>query len=227
MAAVIGERGNESSADEPMYIHMYPNTSAKDDECENAIGTRMENICDELFDVSSIDYYKIVVRYDHPDVSHADSSDFFSSFDNWIAEQTNYGGEKGAHLGGAGGFTGGLADSGDGFGQTSFSTGNTCVVGTLDVKEFYSNLAIQEVLHTFIYHELVDDDLTKSGDTEHEHDLGHVYSDHSSSPMITSYEGDHTEHGQCDNAPGFLGYYTASLTSCTKEAVKITADQDT
>lgn len=227
MAMVVAERGDESSADEPMYIHMYPNTENQDAECENAIGTRMENICDELFDANSIDFYRIIVRYDHPDLSGGSKDAFWNDFQPWVNEETDYGYEMGAHLGVAGGFLGGTSEDADDFGQTSFSTGKPCIVGVAAGKELYSNLAIQEVLHTFIIYFLVDDNLTKSGDDEHEHDLGHVYDDHSASPMVTTYEGEHTDHGKCDNAPGHWDTYTASLTSCTKEGVKITADNET
>jgi hypothetical protein len=231
MGTVTGERGNESTADEPMYIHLYPNGTAFDSECENSISTRMKNICDELFDFNSIDYYKIIVRYDHPNLDSSSLDTYWNEFNDWYEAQ-NYDDEIGAHVGVTGNFDSGYADEAWYSGNSSFTQGDAAVLGTNSSKERFSNVAIQETLHTFIRGDLQGvQELIRDGPPEdgHEHDLGHVYSSgfHPVSPMATGYEGGHSTHGTCDKAPGWGNTYKASLTNCTKDAVGHTADKET
>lgn len=230
MSTLVATNGDETSADEPMYVHIYPDSSTEDDECEDYIGDHLGQVCGELYNVNAVDFYEVIIRYDHPklDPGTWDTASVYDAWETWLTG-AGYDDELGAHLHVADEYWGGGAEKVDGSGETAFSKSKPCVVGTDVNKDLkYTNAAIQETMHTFLWYDvLVEFDLVKSGDSVHEHDLGQTYNDHSVSPMATTYEGEHTQHGQCDNSPGFWGLYTPELTSCAEEGVEVTADFDT
>ena len=234
MATNISHRGDRSSADQPMYITLYPNSSNEDSVCENEIGNGLTTALDQLYEANATDYYQLDIRFDHPQKTDTAGVGYFHTKFREFWEEQYYNTEIGHHIAVSHEISGGESRSGNGGDQSAFVKSLTAVAGTekLDSedradKSFYKNVAIHEALHGFIDYENSDvDDMTKDGGKEHEHDLGHVWGDHSSSPMITAYEGIHTSHGTCDDAPGHWGFYSTDLTNCTKDAVGSTGYSD-
>lgn len=87
MSTLVAANGDESSATSPMYIYIYPNTSAEDDECQDYIGPHLGNICGELYTANSIDYYRVVIRYEYPGQPDPNYEDFYYDFKDWLIKK--------------------------------------------------------------------------------------------------------------------------------------------
>lgn len=210
--------GDLYSSNPPFNIYLYPNYPRNENEVKNTIANKLKDASQQLLEHGSIDFYDIEWVDDHPYIEHDKKKKAKKEFGNWLKNNgcdsdTNYHDLAGAHLLVSGKFKGGVANGADG---GAFVNCDWAVVGTdYHVGQYWGNLAIQEVLHLFLDNEEI------SGLTEgNEHDLGEVTDSHASTPMATSYEGQYSDRGSCDNAPGYWELYDQNLTSCTKDGVK-------
>lgn len=137
---------------------------------------------------------------------------------------SNFGSRTGAHCLVSGQIGNGVAQSAGENGVSAFGTSLAQVTGTgYGVKEYFANIAIQEVLHSFIKPL---GEVEKLYDNEGEHALGKIYGWGKASPMITSYENSHKNMGDCGTKNSFNQQYNPKPTSCTRDAVGLTADDD-
>lgn len=154
---------------------------------------------------------------------------------------TDYTQYHGVHVGVADGFDFANAEGFDT--KSAFAQGIRATVGTAGSSDKYKNFGAQEPLHCWIDNDLSTvDDMTNDGSHLHEHDLGIVHDDTtggnrgSVSPMATLYTGntsgkeDHADHdgesGGCATFEPWDGTYDTTITSCTKDAVGATANDD-
>lgn len=215
--------GGDSDGIYKLIIHLYPNQSGTDNECENSITNALNHMGQQLLEWLSIDYYEIGIDYAHPNLDDSGRLDFYYAFDDWV-HQTGRSSYDGCHVGVDGSFSGGAAAPSDCSGCTSFVSSTVAVVGVGTFKEHFKNTAIQEVLHTSIRKDL--GSVKEYLGDNNEHDLGVVYSDGSVSPMATGYEDTHARHGQCDTKNVYFGFYNTELTYCTKNSVYRTAEAE-
>lgn len=218
---VLESRGNPITADQPLSWYIYPDSNSEENLCESPIRTALTHALDQLYDYSAIDYYDLNINYDHPNVSYSSRGDYLTKFNNWL-DSKGYSSYAGTHLAVENGFYGGKADNGTGV--SSFNSGRAAVAGvSLYVYPYIKNTVIHEALHPTIDEDLFDVwAMLSDGD---DHDLGKVYGDGSISPIATSYDDSHARHGECTSNAVYLETYKTELTDCTKEAVKVTANE--
>lgn len=230
---IIHSRGDPLSGP-PLSVYLYPNNSAQDDDA-SAIADYLKTALDQIF-YDSIDYYDISIyngylnlRGDTKDHFWTDFTDWYSTTTTNHSSTTTYSDYAGCHMGIAGGFNGGRAHGCDGDNRTAYNRGAAAVTGVLNsVKEFYGNIAIQELFHTIIRDDLGS---VNSMIVDEEHDLGIIYGDGSVSPMATSYEGDfgsedHAHHGECSPDNAFFETYKATLSNCTVDGARYTSNAE-
>lgn len=206
-----------------LIIHLYPNHWGLDDECETTIANALDDAGSQMVGYydSPIDYYEIKISYNHPNINGGNRHDYYTNFKNWFFSSV-YDGVFGVHMGIAGDFSGGFASGGDGSDPSAFSgDSKPAVMGTMQPAERFKTTAIQECLHPCIDAHLVDH--LHNGN---EHDVGVVYDDGSASPMAAGYVSRTNNNGVCQSGNWWFGFYDTDLTSCTKQAVKETADHD-
>lgn len=223
-------RGDPVSAENHLSIYQYPNTHDDDDEAENAMLTALENACDQLYNNGVVGYYEISITYDYPYLGDANSTsgcDGTGLLDKFVDYLGSKNPPKGSHLLVTDHISYGCGKLGEN-GKTPFN-GNwrACVMGTELAKQFWRNGGIHEVLHNYVDTTVISDILYKNHDKRghRHHDLGKLYCDgyNETSPMCTSYENKHGEHGECADNCGFDQVYRDELTTCAVKAMDQTA----
>lgn len=187
----------------------------------------LEDMAEQLLAAQAIDHYEIHIDYDHPKVKAPDTDTAYSNFGNYLGGHSP---PRGAHVLVADTVNDGYADDGTPNEESSFNTWNKAVMGTnREIKQWWKNGMIQETLHTFISTEAAEvytlgEHGPDSNNQNTEHDFGKVYGGLSpaSSPMVTAYAGEHSDHGDCHSKNDPLGW-TTTLTDCTVSAVDWTA----
>lgn len=142
----------------------------------------------------------------------------------------------------------GVDDDDDWHYDSAFTMPHVMILGTDGPDGRPQNFAIQEMLHGFVSSTLVEqyDDGTWDSSKEplmdyseswfhSDHSLGEVeysyWGDNPVTPMATIWTGeirddDEASKARCGSSTDWEGAYTQQMTSCTKEAVKITANND-
>lgn len=235
--------GTEGQSSREMYMWVYPNTGAEGDECSKGSDLTQEGLrtaCAQILADSSVTYYEIrkfpITTYGAPNLND------LADFNSWLQNNNGFNngtGEDlknrcGVHLlvhgkqctqANAGGE---FADTCDG---TAFDRGVVMWTPANCENEFREASAIQEAIHPFI--SFNNDDVKKlfnaSMNSEHnatlEHAFGEVRND-TVTPMLTYHLDDGIrDTGDCDGDSTSTTFYGQDLTSCTIDAVGITAEQ--
>lgn len=224
--------GQESDANYPMYVYLYPDDSNDDDEAENQVKDALAEAGHMLVNNTAVDYYEISISYAHPGIYSGevdgDHSDARAEWYNHLKNETNL--PIGVHL-----LVDTILDHGAAeFGDASCSSDwnardwparTAWNDWTAAVTPGDGVTAIQETLHPLIDRCVPEVNSMIEGKTDH--DLGKVYDnwwDDTASPMVAGYVGEHDEHGDCATQDAnWGGNTTTTLTSCTRKAVSETA----
>lgn len=187
-----------------MNVFVYPNEPHEDvfaRRVADAIGTALDAIVSNTDTIAS---KYVTVRYEHPGedvsgrdcdgVSDGDKLDFHREFDTYTG--CHHPDEIGCHLGVSTNNIGGLADAGHGFGsrEGAFVERRNAVTG--GSSEYYENLAIQEMLHTFLDYRIAAPWDVHANDSSHEHDLGTRTEGGLEQPMAPGYYEQYGCHGE-------------------------------
>lgn len=220
-----------------MNVFVYPNQAHEDSfakRVSSAVRTALDSI---VSDTDTIESRRVELRYEHPgdDVSGRDCDgvdddnkwDFHREFDTYT--DCHHPNEVGCHLGVSTNNIGGLGDGGDGFGggEGAFVERRNAVTG--GSSEYYENLAIQEMLHTFLDYRIVAPWDAHPNDASHEHDLGTRTEGGLEQPMATGYYGqygNHGEDGSCANRNVERTGYTHVPSRCSTRALDATYKSD-
>lgn len=246
------EYGGYECSKKRMYVMLYPNTSYEEGFLESGddIPSAIHDAMQQLESYGSISYYSLdrfdTSNYNYPDLNISTWEDIRDGFRSFLEDGSKNGtgtnlknGYIGSHLLvhsegcsaddsiAAYEASDSCSDNSSAFSRGVMSwTGSEC---NLD-SGLRKNSAIQEPLHTFIRYEDIEGihDLTNDNDGTirrfEEHRLGEV-SDFDVTPLLTYHaDEDPREKGDCDGDGTSVDGHTQQLTWCTKEAVKLTAD---
>lgn len=229
----IQDSGGNRSGEYQLNVYVYPDQTDDTDVCQNQVIPGLTDACEQAYNNSSvIDYWEVAYTEDLTSedeiwTSSMDRRDARRAFeDRYDNEQAKI---NGSHMLVNEDRSGGVADGGDILCQNekaAWFDWSTAVYGTDgDPSDYIRNVAIQEAFHNFI--DICIGSVNDAADGE-EHALGQVYQNlygDTSSPMITSYEDDDRQKGDCQSNAGWDGGYTTTLTSCTVSALDDTAVQ--
>lgn len=211
---------SSNSSDETLTVHLYPNTSSDDSQCENTLADALDVLGQQALDNDSAYRYEVKISYDHPNLDTSSKDAFWNDWRGYSNGRDSY---AGSHVAVNSKNIGGRAQSPRNPGAWNGSFDAIC--GFADPVEHYKNTIIQEVLHSFIDQSLSS---VESRYSDSEHDLGTVYSgavgDGPTSPMCTSYEDTHGRHGSCATDAPWNWTYTTALTDCSLNSLKDTSD---
>lgn len=211
-------------AEDQMYIYQYPNTWEEDQEVQNAMLDALKNYCEQLYNASAIDSYRIYWTDTHPDIYATDKDEFLNDWENWLESRDP---PIGAHLNVNNSIWNGKANLGD-HGWTAFNSHwRACVMGVEAAEEYWQQGGIQETMHNYLDYTKFPSTFSNDHDSGHEHhDLGKLWCSgyNEASPMCTGYEGTHANHGKCDDSCSHDDVYHQDLTYCAKEAINETAN---
>lgn len=202
-----------------MNINVFADTVSEEAYARDTVTPELRTMANALQNEGAINSYEVKFRSeDYPSdyvfASGDTKSEIRNDFQDWVKNEKNYT-TDGSYLLVDNDVGGGLAD------YRSAWSSIACSVACGSSGDFCRNIALQEVLHTFIYEynsdvePMVDDD---------EHDLGKINAYTYSTPMTTSYEGKHAQHGDCDgySKSHWSGDYTRDMTDCTIDGVGYT-----
>lgn len=217
-------RGDPIDAENRMSIYQYPNRYYDEDRIDGSMLTALESACDQLYNNGVVGYYEISKADEYPQLgsesstSGCDGYGLLDKFEEWLEPENP---PVGSHLLVTDYISYGCGNYGNG-GSTPFN-GNwqACVMGTEMPKEFWKNGGIHEVHHNFLDTGVISDSYIDDS----QHDLGKLYCDgiNDTSPMCTSYEDEHGDHGSCSDNCGFDQAYNTTLTNCTVDGMNQTA----
>lgn len=221
--------GGDVGGAHQLKVYVYPDDSNDDSICDDTAVPGLIDACKQAYNSSSvIDYWKVAITYDHPNVwdSTDDRSDALNDFEARLNDQTSV--PKGSHLLIEGDGVGGIADGGDVCQneRSAWNDWSPAVYGTDgDSGSYLQAIAIQEAFHNFIDKCVSGVDSQISGDCG-EHDLGQVTYFGNVTPLLASYEHDSDcyNSGDCRTGEPVQDYVT-DITSCTIDALDSTATQ--
>lgn len=213
--------GDQTVGDRYFIVYMYRNDGDEENEIRNAIVDGLSNVATDLLDYGAIDFYRLAMVDDFIYGDDSDKDAFWSDFKSFMNSKEYHTDHIGCHMGVGSAFYGGYANASD-YGSNSFNDGKLAITGINHAKQQFKNVAIHEVLHTFLDNNLsgIESDIEDGT----EHDLGKVYdSTGGLSPMGTGYVNSHADHGTCSTDAWRLGY-TTEITDCTLDGVQETAN---
>lgn len=224
---LLQRRGDQDRPARPLTIYVYPNSTEDEEAARNNILNGLTDFCNQLFNSGRITDYAIYLNAnDRPDLDDSGYNDHYLAFKNWY--EGRYDDRVGMHLAVDSDYTGGRADGGEGREQdrtdnvTTFSIARCGVAGIQIGGSEARATAVHECLHPTINNRLSKvDDLIK----DDEHQLGKVYSDGTSSPLVNNYGLSMSQYGSCSSNNSEDGQGT-NLTNCTSLAVEYTADNE-
>lgn len=250
----LTSRGTETEKSMRIYLYANKaGQDSEVDDLTDIVPESLETAMDDVYSFGAIDYYELFrfkaddSSYEHPQLSSSDN--ILVDFRNWLQNDdgmTNGTGKDlkanhdGAHLL--------VHDFGCDTDYVSAENADSCdypsafvrgvaawtsVDCTNEGHGIVRNSAIQEPFHCFIrYHdqdiyELVNAD-TSSEQDDHlrEHALGKVTDSGSNNitPMLTYHAFDYDQVGDCTGTGQTPYLWTQNLTTCTKKAIELTAN---
>lgn len=222
-------------------VYVYPNELRDEYITDNEIIPAITDMLDQLYGFDAISSYRIYRHTEQSDVNYIEAEEdggtYYDNFRDYV-NRNNYDDLLGIHLGVTSSTRYANAEY-VGKGDSAFVSATRAFVGvrgdyaiTTENIQRYQNAAIQESLHNSIVSEYQDLAYLAEND---EHQLGMIRSDGKSTPMLVFYEeaganpigrSPEAQKGYCQSDTTWSHEHTRGMTFCSKEAVKITGDND-